>query len=148
MSHEELQAQDLERLASKPNTTVYKREFDRYHEPWQVERLRTVLSCLVKRVLTFDEAYVTDFAVRKACLDDPETLAFQRDHPKLYWLATDRALMRDEQKRNVLLALLQVRERDERGEFKEPCEADAAATAVVMRGLPSHPLDGTGEVAQ
>lgn len=124
----------LEALAAKPNTTVYTVKHDNVHEPWKMERLRPVLSKLAARLATF-EASVDDFTVRKTCLDDPDILAFQRAHPKLYWLVTDRSLMHEDRFRNALGALLTVRDRVESGQLREGQEADATATSAVMRAL-------------
>lgn len=124
----------LERLASRPNTTVFAPEHEFTHDAWKVARLRPVLEGLAARVAAFD-ADVSDFAVRKQCLDDPEVLAFQRQHPKFYWLLTDRKLVRDETFRGVVAGFLQVRERVESGEVPDGHEADALATRGVMAAL-------------
>ena len=80
-------------------------------------------------------ADASDFAFRKACLQEEEVLLFQRRHPQLYWMVTDREKMREQRYRSAVSALLEVRRRVERGEVKEGEEADAAATRVVIDAL-------------
>ena len=72
----------LRALAQKPNTTVLTVEHDHKHAVWPVATLRPLLERLAERVTSFDES-VSDFAVRKACLEDPEVLRFKRDHLNL-----------------------------------------------------------------
>jgi hypothetical protein len=127
----------LEELAARPNTVVYEASHDVVAEPWSAERAKAVMESVVKRVLAFDYA-VSDFCVRKTCLDDPEALAFQRRHPKLYWLLTDRALMRQDKYRSALTALLAVRGRVEAGSVSTE-EADAVATRTVLGALGDAP---------
>ena len=130
----------LEALAARPNTSVYTVKHDSVDEPWKMERLRPVLSTIARRVASFGDD-VDDFVVRKTCMsEDAEVLAFQRKHPKLYWLVTDRALMRQERYRNALGGLLGVRDRVESGALPEGQEADATATSTVMAAL-NHPSD-------
>lgn len=96
----------LEELSSRPNSTVYTVKHDHVHEPWPVERLRPVLERLATRVVSFDDD-VDDFRVRKTCMEeDAEILAFQRDHPKFYWMLTDRKLMREPKFRDTVKGLL------------------------------------------
>ena len=73
--------------------------------------------------------------MRKTCLDDPEVLAFQRRHPKFYWLLTDRALVKTTGLRDVVRGFLAVRERVESGEVVEGRDADALATRAVLTAL-------------
>ena len=84
-------------------------------------------------MLAFDDA-VDDFTVRKTCLDDAETLLFQRDHPKFYWMLTDRKVMRDERARNAVTGLLFVHEQVESGVVSGE-EANASATKTVLAAL-------------
>lgn len=128
------QQERLRELSQRPNTSVLQVEYDAVRDPWPVARLRPVMEGLVARVLAFDDA-TSDFAVRKACLDDPETLEFQRAHPKLYWSLTDRAQMRQKKARDAVAAMLRVRERVEKGEVTDEHEADALATRTVMAAL-------------
>lgn len=121
----------LRELASRPNTTVYTPKHDFVHEPWRAERLRPLLERIAARVCTFDES-VCDFAVRKACLEDPDVRSFQRQHPKLYWLVTDRKMVTDANFQKILGGFLAVRDRVECGEVAEGHEADALATQAVV----------------
>lgn len=129
------QKEKLKKLAEKPNTTVFTVEHENVAEAWPVKRVRKVLESIAKRIQTdFTEAD-SDFSVRKACLSDSEVLAFQRQHPKLYWMVTDREKMKESKYRAAVSALLEVRSRVERGIIKEGEEADAAATRTVIDAL-------------
>lgn len=123
----------LRELADRKNTTVFTVKHDVEHEPWESRRLRGVMESLTARVLAFDDA-VDDFTVRKTCIDDAETLAFQRDHPKFYWMLTDRKVMRDERARNAVTGLLFVHEQVESGVVAGE-EANASATKTVLAAL-------------
>ena len=124
----------LRALAQKPNTTVLKVEHDHKHAVWPVAKLRPLLERLAERVTTFDES-VSDFTVRKTCLDDPEILAFKRDHLNLFMMVTDRKMVREDRFRNAVKALLAVREQVEKGEAEEGQDADARATRAVLAAL-------------
>lgn len=124
----------LEELSQRPNTTVFTPSHDQQREPWKSSRLRGVMESLAERVTTF-EASASDFAVRKACLDDAEILAFQREHPKFYHLLTDRAMYKDPRFRNAVRSMLGVREQVESGAVAEGQEADARATSAVVQAL-------------
>ena len=124
----------LRELAAKKNTTVLTVTHDNVHEPWSVERLRAVLEPLVERALAAGDD-VSDFALRKSLLEDPEVLAFQREHPKFYWLLTDRAVMRDARSRKAITGMLYVRGQVESGAVPAGQEADAMATKTVLAAL-------------
>ena len=128
------QAERLKRLAEQPRTTVYEAEHD-HHEAWPADSVSAVLERIAARATTASSEAVDDFKFRKALLEDPETLRFQRDHPKLFWLASDRVQMREPRYRGAIAALLEVKRRTERGELQGEHEADAAATRVVMDAL-------------
>lgn len=130
-----MQKQHLENLASRPNTTVMTVEHDVKNDPWPVSRLRPVMESIMRGVTQKEEEDITDFALRKRMLEDPETLAFQRQHPQLYWVLTDRAVMREQKSRDAITALLRLRTQVERGEIPNGHEADAAATNAVMTAL-------------
>lgn len=135
----EVQAFENERLrtlSEKKNTTVLTVQHDFINEPWSETRLRGVMEPLVARVLAFSND-VCDFKLRKACLDDSETLAFQRQHPKMYWLLTDRKIMGDERSRKALTGMLYVRKQIEAGTVTEGQDADAMATKTVLAALQS-----------
>ena len=108
-------------------------QHDTVRDPWPVERLRPVMEKLVAKSLSF-RGTEDDFAVRKQCLEDTEIQAFQRAHPKLYWLLTDRSKMRDSKARDVINAFLSLREQVERGAMS-PTDSDAHATRAVMTNL-------------
>ena len=93
-----------------------------------------MLEPLASRVAAFGDD-VDDFTLRKTCLDDPETLAFQRRHPKLYWMVTDRKLIKEDKFRNAVKGLLTVRERVEVGDVSDEHEADAMATRTVLAAM-------------
>lgn len=131
----------LQELAERPNTTVLTVEHDSRHDPWPVDRLKPLMERLVARVLSFGDE-VDDFRVRKTCLDDPEALAFQRAHPKLYWMLTDRKMMGEERCRSALTGLLHVRAKVEAGEVADEHEADGLATRTVLAALGASHING------
>ena len=126
----------LKKLSEKKNTTVLTVEHDFINDPWPEPRLRGVMEPLVARVLTFNDS-VIDFTLRKTCLDDAEVLAFQRQHPKMYWMLTDRVVMSDERSRKAITGMLYVRKQVESGAVTEGQEADAMATKTVLAALES-----------
>lgn len=126
----------LKRLSEQSNTTVYTVSHDTVADAWPVQRVRAVLESIATRLQTeFRGSDVSDFTVRKTCLSDPEVLAFQRQHPKLYWMVTDREKMKESKYRAVIAALLEVRSRVEKGHIADGEEADAAATRTVIDAL-------------
>ena len=129
------QEDKLRKLAEKPNTTVFTVKHDEINKPWPVKRVRKVLENIAKRVNTEFSESDSDFKVRKKCLDDSEILEFQRKHPKLYWMVTDREKMKNEKYRSAVSALLEVKMRVERGDIPDGNEADAAATRTVIDAL-------------
>lgn len=133
--------QRLDELSKRPNTTVLTVEHDATHDPWPADRLKTLMEQLVGRVLAFGDD-VDDFRVRKTCLDDPETLAFQRTHPKLYWMLTDRKLMAEERCRTAITGLLHVRSQVDAGKVTNTRDADAMATRTVLAALGTSHIHG------
>lgn len=131
------QAEKLKKLAEKPNTTVFTVKHDHIAEAWPIKRVRNVLESIAKKITGeySDAESFSDFAVRKECMKDPEVLAFQRQHPKLYWMVTDREKMKEPKYRAAVSALMEVRTRVERGQIKEGEEADAAATRTIIDAL-------------
>ena len=131
------QDEKLKRLAEQPNTTVYTVAHDEVADAWPIARVRGIMDRIALRINDEfgDVERHSDFAVRKVCLDDPETLAFQRRHPKLYWMITDRQQMKEPKYRAAIAALLEVRDRVEKGVVAEGPEADAAATRTVIDAL-------------
>tara|TARA_B110001452_G_scaffold206666_1_gene176770 strand:- start:162 stop:584 length:423 start_codon:yes stop_codon:yes gene_type:complete len=126
----------LQKLSEKKNTTVLTVEHDFINDPWPERRLRNVMEPLVARVLTFDDS-VSDFTLRKTCMEDPEVLEFQRQHPKMYWMLTDRDVMGDERSRKAITGMLYVRKQVESGAVTEGHDADAMATKTVLAALQS-----------
>ena len=124
----------LEKLSQTPNTTVFTTSYDKTHEPWSSSRARSVAERVAQRVTEFGDD-VSDWQVRKRCTDDPEVLEFQRTHPKLYWMLTDRKMVSDKRFQQALGAMLKVREKVERGEVAEGRDADAMATSSVVSAL-------------
>jgi hypothetical protein len=132
----------LRELSQRPNTTVLKVEHDHKHAAWPVAKLRPVLERLAARVVSFDDS-VSDFTVRKTCLEDPEILAFKRDHLNFFMMLTDRKMVKEARFRNAVKSLLAVREQVERGQVSEGNDADAMATRSVLAALgTSHVADG------
>ena len=128
------QKERLRELASRPITTVLDVEHDHHHDPWSVSRLRPLLERLTERVLTTPDD-VSDFALRKQCLEDAEILDFQRNHPKFYWLLTDRTIMREQKHRDAITGMLYIRGEVERGNVAHGHEADGMATRTVIEAL-------------
>ena len=126
----------LRKLSERKNTTVLTVQHDFVTDPWPESRLRGVMEPLLARVLAFDDS-VDDFSLRKACLDDEEVLAFQRQHPKMYYMLTDRKIMRDERSRKAITGMLYVRKQVDAGAVTEGNEADAMATKTVLAALQS-----------
>jgi hypothetical protein len=124
----------LDKLSQQPNTTVFKTEYDSIHDPWEAKRLRGVAERVAKRVTEFGED-VSDFKVRKTCLEDEDVLNFQRQHPKLFWLLTDREMVKDTRFRQALGAMFNVKEKVENGEIEEGRDADALATSSIVSAL-------------
>ena len=124
----------LEELAKRPGTVVYDVEHDSVTDPWPVVRLRAVFRSIAERVSTFS-ADADDFAVRKGCLDCSEILAFQRQHPRLYWILTDRTLASTPMYQDAMRRMLEVRDKVERGVVTSAKEADALATREVTDAL-------------
>ena len=127
----------LRKLTEQKNTTVLGVEHDFITDPWPEKRLRDVMEPLVARVLAFGDD-VSDFTLRKTCMMDPEVLAFQRQHPKMYWMLTDRTVMRDERSRKAITGMLYVRKQVESGAVTEGRDADAMATKTVLAALQSN----------
>lgn len=128
------QRERLRELASRPNTTVLDVEHDHHHDPWPLSRVRPLLERLTGRVLATPEN-VSDFALRKQCLEDPEVLEFQRNHPKFYWLLTDRSIMREQKHRDAITGMLYIHAEVEKGNVAAGQEADAMATRTVIEAL-------------
>lgn len=126
------QEEKLRELAERPNTQVLRPKFT-VHKAWKADRLRGVMEKLVARVVSADKD-MPDFTLRKACLEDTEILTFQRQHPKCFWLLTDRSIIKDEKSRNAITGMLLLKEKMERGELTED-DANAAATKHVMESL-------------
>ena len=120
--------------ANQPNTTVYETTYTSTHTPWTSATLRPLLERLATRVTAFAPD-VDDFVVRKTCLDDPEVCRFQKAHPKLYWMVTDRAVICKPENRQAISALVELRAKVERGELRDGEEANAAATQAVLAAL-------------
>lgn len=127
------QREKLEELASRPNTTVYDVVHDFKADPWPVERCRKVMEKIASRLTEefADRDKFSDFGLRKEMMKEEEILSFQRRHPKLYWMITDREKMSNETYRGVISSLLELRQRVEDGTLEEGEEADATATKVV-----------------
>ena len=88
-------------------------------------------------MLAFDPE-VDDFRVRKQCLEDAEVLAFQRQHPKLYWMLTDRKMVQEPRVRAALTGLIHVRNKVDCGELQDGQDGEAMATRTVPRGAGGH----------
>lgn len=124
----------LERLAARPNTTVFETKHTDVQPPWPAERIEAALRTLEARAR--DEAQPTDDLVyRKACVQDPELDAFERRHPQLFWMATDRKQVQNGQARTIIQGMLALRRQVDDGTLQDGPEADALATRLVMKVL-------------
>ena len=124
----------LHELAQKENTTVYTVEHGDVAAAWKADRVASALESIHAKMQSF-AAEESDFAVRKKMLEDEEILAFQRRHPKLYYMVTDREKMAVPKYRSAISAMVEVRRRVEAGDVDEGRDADAAATRTVINAL-------------
>lgn len=125
----------LRDLSQRPNTTVLDVEHDIRNEPWSAARLRGVMESITARVMDTPDT-VDDYTLRKTLLTgDNEMLAFQRQHPKFYWLLTDRTVMKEQKSRDAITGMLHVRDEIERGNVTDDHEADAMATRTIIQSL-------------
>lgn len=131
----------LEELAQRPNTTVLAPTHDVVRDPWPTARVRAVCECLVKETLADADAATSDpFRFRKGLLDTVhDALAFQRLHPKTFWLLTDHAVMQNAQSRAAITGMLYVQGQVESGAVTAGTEADALATRTVLAALNASP---------
>lgn len=135
---EAVHAERLRELSERPNTEVLTVEHDATHDPWPPRRLRNVMESITQRAVSTPREAEDDVRLRKRLLDeDPEVLAFQRHHPKLYYVVTDRTLMADPRYRNAIKSMLHIRDEVARGTVGEGQEADAMATSAIVQSLSS-----------
>ena len=126
----------LEELSSRKNTTVLDVTHDTVRDPWPVSRLRAVMESITSSTVGAKEEEETDFARRQRLMtDDEEVLSFQRLHPKMYWMLTDRSMMRSKQHRDAITGMLYVQQQVENGSVSAGQEADAMATRTVLAAL-------------
>ena len=131
-----LGGKSLEDLSNRKNTQVLKVEHDFVNDPWPVKRVKPVMERIVNEVLSFEKGK-NEFEMRKEILSiDDEILAFQRQHPQLFWLITDKEVVRKKSSITALNAMLSVREKEENGSLQRE-EADAMATSSVIAALSS-----------
>jgi hypothetical protein len=124
---EEIQRKD-------PRAKVLELSHDSVREPWPSDRLERVFNSIVRRIYEFP-ADSHDFTVRKSLLAEGEILEFQRAHPRLYYVLTDRAMMRETRYRDVLKKMLLLRQGVETGGVAADERADAVATQIVVSSL-------------
>ena len=124
----------LEDLADRPNTKVYDVKFDSEREAWPADKLRASLERLMSTFRAIPED-VDPFRARKQCLEDPQILEFQRAHPRVFWMCTDRAVNGTEEFRKILSAFLALREKVDAKAIVDDNEANALATKAVMQIL-------------
>lgn len=125
-----------EKLAeASPSAKVLETSYDSYHEPWGVARLQAVFETIVSKTLASDNPDA--FAMRKEILhSEDEILRFQRCHPKMYYVLTDKEKMANARYRDTIKAMLVVRSQVESGAIPEGM-ADAAATQAIVSSLQS-----------
>jgi hypothetical protein len=68
-------------------------------------------------------------------MQDEEVLDFQRQHPQLFWLLTDRKMVNDKRFQQALGAMFKVKEKVENGDIQEGHDADALATSSIVSAL-------------
>ena len=133
----EAKQQYAERIHKEdPRAEIYEVTHDRVQEPWESRRLERIFNKIVTKVFEFEES-TNDFTVRKTLLEDADILEFQRGHPRLYYVLTDRKLLREEKYKNVLKNMLLLRQRVERESLASDERTDAMATNVIISSLMS-----------
>ena len=130
----EFAREQLETLSERPNTTVYEATHDQVAEPWASGRVSSIMESIAARATTYDPS-VHPFRMRKALIEDPETLAFQRQHPRIFDMLTDREMLGDPRFRNAIKAMLHVRREVEAGRVAEGQEAEGLASRGVLAAL-------------
>lgn len=127
-------AEKLQR--DNPNAEVLELSHDATHEPWSVRDLNNVFENIVGRIFSDFSDTDSDFTVRKTLItDDKCILKFQRDHPRLYYVLTDRKLMADRKYRSTICNMLRVRAEIECGRCPGDERGDAVATQAIMNSL-------------
>jgi len=108
------------------------------HEPWKAYDLTVIFDDIVRRIFSDFHPDQADFVVRKSLLQTPSILCFQRDHPRLYYVVTDRSLMANATYRSTLSQMLRVRKEIEAGRLPDDERGEAAGVeAIVSSLLPS-----------
>ena len=126
------QKERIEELKNQDRTSIYETKHDFKHEPWKASTIRPLLEDLAAMVSSFGNE-TSDFMVRKSCLKEERFLKFQRDHPQLYYLMTDRKMLRDDRFRQAFTSMLFVREKIDSGSLSDGTEADG----MIMNGIVS-----------
>ena len=132
---EAYQKEKLEKLAENPQNTVYEEEYN-VADAWKAKDVSDVLDLITTKMKDVPDD-TPDFTFRKSFLEDKQILEFQRRHPKLYYMVTDREKMKEEKYRSAISAMMEVRRRVEAGDVDEGRDADAAATRTVINALSS-----------
>ena len=125
--------QHAERIwEENPNAEIYEVKHDRIQEPWKVDRLQKIFKKIVTRVLEFDES-TNDFVIRKTLLQDADILEFQRGHPRLYYVLTDRNVITQEKYAKLVNKMLLLRQSMDGSPPDE--RVDAMATNLIVSSL-------------
>ena len=136
-----LKQEHLSRLASQPNTDVLKVEYDSHHQPWKANNVKHISNLIYKYSNSEETRNMDAFKFRKHCLNDTTILDFQRKHPKMFWVLTDRELMKNTKYQKAISELIDLRSRIDNKTLTDGQEADALATKVVMQALGDIDLD-------
>ena len=131
------QKERIDELKQQNHTSIYETKHDFKHEPWKATTLRPLMEQLATTVTNFGDE-VSDFKVRKECLKNKDFLNFQRDHPQLYYLMTDRKMLRDDRFRQAFSSMLEVREQIDSGNMSDGTEADGMIMSGIVSALQSN----------
>ena len=130
-----------ERIAmANPNAKVYRRVEGVVREPWKTDRLMDVFDAIVSQTLKKEDDEPV-FNFRKRLLRENmngDVLPFQQDHPKLYFMLTDKKTMSQAKYRDALKGMVLVQREVERGNVAKGKEADSMAGTAVLRAIHSH----------
>lgn len=111
-----------------PNATVLETQYIE-HEPWKVETLTNICEQIARR--TRENTEISDlFRYRKSLLKEKDILAFQRHHPKLFWMLTDKDTVSDPKYQKTLGYFLNILYLKESGKINES-DANATASKVI-----------------
>ena len=120
----------LEELAERDDTIVYAPTHDTLFDPWPAERVRACVRQIVrvaKACATADEA--------RAKLDDDEMKDFAANYQVMYKRLTQPEIAQNQGHVDIMLAMVDLRARVERGELNEVTAQKMASEEAMIRLL-------------